>query len=120
VINFRSSVGFTPGWATDNYEAAGVQEQTDMLYRIFHDVRTSSGQSDAAGNTYALTQLNNRFNRHGYKFTTAGTGLAEHVIISGMTDGIENRDGRYFDWEDAYFRTGMYQTNDLSVSGGTE
>lgn len=120
VINFRSSVGFTPGWATDNYEAAGVQEQTDMLYRIFHDVRTSAGQSDEAGNTYALTQLNNRFNRHGYKFSTAGTGLSEHVIISGMTDGIENREGRYFDWEDAYFRTGMYQTNDLSVSGGTE
>ena len=36
-INLRSAVGFTPTWATDNYEAAGVQEQVDMLYKVFHD-----------------------------------------------------------------------------------
>ncbi len=120
VINFKSSLGLTPGWATDNYEAAGIQDQTNMLYRIFHDVRTSTGQSEAAGNTYALTQLNNRFNKHGYKFTTAGTGLGENVVISGMTDGLVNREGKYFDWEDQLFRTAKYQTNDLSVSGGDD
>jgi len=120
VINFKSSVGLTPSWATDNYEAAGIQEQTNMLYRIFHDVRTSAGQSEAAGNTYALTQLNNRFGRHGYKFTTAGTTLGENVIIGGMTDGLVNREGSYFDWEDALFRTAVFQTNDLSVSGGDQ
>ncbi len=119
-VNFKTSIGLTPSWATDNYEAGSVQEQTNMLYRIFHDVRTSAGQSEAAGNTYALTQLNNRFNKHGYKFTTNGTGLGENVIISGMTDGIENREGKYFDWEDALFRTAVYQTNDLSVSGGDD
>ena len=27
---------------------------------------------------------------------------------------------KYFDWADAYFRTSVYQTYDLSVSGGTE
>ena len=117
-INFRTSIGYTPSWATDNYEAAGIQEQTNMLYRIFHDVRTSTGQSAAAANTYALGSLNTRFNKHGYKFTTAGTALNENVVITGMTDGIENREGKYFDWEDALFRTAVYQTNDLSVSGG--
>jgi TonB-linked SusC/RagA family outer membrane protein len=119
-IDFRTSLGLTPSWATDNYETASVEEQVEMLYRIFHDVRTSAGQSEAAGNTYALTQLNNRFNRHGYRFTTDGTALNAKVNILGMTDGIENREGRYFDWEDALFRTAKYQTNDLSVSGGDE
>lgn len=120
VISLRSSVGFTPTWATDNYETAGIQEQTNMLYRIFHDVRTSAQQSEAAGNAYALMQLNNRFNRHGYKFTTAGTGLGENVIISGMTDGMVNRENTYFDWEDQLFGTAVFQTNDLSISGGNE
>ncbi|WP_293299794.1 TonB-dependent receptor [Pedobacter sp. UBA4863] len=119
-IEFRTSLGLTPSWATDNYEPAGVQEQVDMLYRIFHDYRTSNGYTETVANTYALTQLNNKFNRHGYKFSTDGTGLAEQVLIKGMTDGLENREGRYFDWNDALFRTAQYQTNDLAVSGGTE
>ncbi|HEY1025080.1 MAG TPA: TonB-dependent receptor [Sphingobacteriaceae bacterium] len=120
MVTFKTSIGLTPGWATDNYEIGDVQQQTNMLYRIFHDVRTSTGQSEAAGNAYALTQLNNRFNKHGYKFTTTGTGLNENVIISGMTDGIVNREGQYFDWEDALFRTAVYQTNDLALSGGDD
>ncbi|MGV3706738.1 MAG: SusC/RagA family TonB-linked outer membrane protein [Arcticibacter sp.] len=118
VINFKSSLGLTPSWATDNYEAAGVQEQTNMLYRVFHDLNTSAGRTDQFANTNALTRLNQRFNRHGYYFETAGTGLSENVIIKGMTDGIVNREGTYFDWEDALFRTGTFQTNDLSLSGG--
>lgn len=119
-IEFRTSLGLTPSWATDNYETAGVQQQVDMLYRIFHDYRTSNGQSETAANTYALSQLNTKFNRHGYKFTTNGIGLAENVNILGMTDGMENREGKYFDWDDALFRTAQYQTNDLAVSGGTD
>jgi TonB-linked SusC/RagA family outer membrane protein len=118
VINFKTSLGLTPSWATDNYETAGVQEQTNMLYRIFHDLNTSVGKTAAVANTDALARLNTRFNKHGYKFSTTGTGLSENVIISGMTDGIINREGQYFDWEDALFRTAVYQTNDLSVSGG--
>lgn len=119
-VEFRTSLGLTPSWATDNYEIAGPQEQVEMLYRIFHDVRTSAGQNDAAANTYALGQLNTRFNKHGYSFTSDGTGLGAKVNILGMTDGIENRQGRYFDWDDALFRTAKYQTNDLSVSGGND
>nr|WP_121272597.1 TonB-dependent receptor [Pedobacter schmidteae] len=118
VINLKSSVGLTPSWATDNYEPAGIQEQTNMLYRVFHDLNTSALKTDAVANADALNRLKTRFNRHGYTFSTNGTGLAENVIITGLTDGIENRDGRYFDWEKALFRTAVYQTNDLSVSGG--
>lgn len=118
VINFKSSVGFTPSWATDNYEAAGVQEQTNMLYRVFYDYNTANGKSAEAANSDALRRLNSKFNKHGYYFQTAGTSLNENVIIKGMTDGVENREGKYFDWNDALFRTGVYQTNDLSVSGG--
>src|SRR5690606_21974790 len=90
------------------------------LYRIFHDLNTSAKKTDAVANADALARLKSRFNKHGYDFSTAGTGLGENVIIKGLTDGIENREGRYFDWEDALFRTAVYQTNDLSVGGGDE
>ena len=117
-INLRSSVGFTPSWATDNYETADVQAQVNMLYQIFHDYRTSNGRTEDFANQDALTRLNTKFNKHGYFFETAGSGRYENVMIKGMTDGLVNREGQYFDWEDALFRTGVYQTNDLSVSGG--
>jgi len=119
-INLRSSIGFTPSWATDNYEPAGVQAQVNMLYQIFHDYNTSAGKTEAAANLDALSKLNSRFNKHGYTFQTGTTGRYENVTIKGMTDGIENREGKYFDWEDALFGTGVYQTNDLSVSGGDQ
>lgn len=120
VVNFKSSIGFTPSWATDNYEPADVQEQVNMLYQVFHDLNTSGGSTEAAANTNALSRLNSRFNRHGYNFTTSGTGLLQNVTITGLTDGIENREGKYFDWEDELFRTAIFQTNDLSVSGGDD
>ncbi|MCS3797840.1 SusC/RagA family TonB-linked outer membrane protein [Niastella sp. OAS944] len=120
VVHLSSSIGVTPKWATDNYEVGGIQEQINMLYRILYDNKTSAGQTAAQANTYALSQLNSKFNRHGYKFSTAGTGLSENVVISGMTDGLENREGTYFDWDKAYFGTGTYLTNDLSVSGGDQ
>lgn len=119
-INVRSSIGFTPSWATDNYEAAGVQDQVDMLYQVFHDYRTSAGWTDADASADALNRLNTRFSAHGYYFETDGPGVLETVHIRGLTDGLVNREGTYYDWEDRLFRTGMYQTNDLSVSGGTD
>lgn len=118
VIGLRSSVSFTPSWATDNYETAGVQEQINMLYQIFHDLNTSGGSTEAFANTNALSRLNTRFNRHGYDFTTTAPGRYANVNITGRTDGLEKRDGKYYDWEDALFGTGFYNTNDLSISGG--
>jgi TonB-linked SusC/RagA family outer membrane protein len=119
-VHLSSSIGFTPSWATDNYETSGIQEQTNMLYRILYDNKTSAGQTAAQANAYALSQLNTKFNKHGYKFATAGTALSDNVNITGMTDGLVNREGSYFDWDDAYFQTGIYSATDLSVSGGDQ
>lgn len=119
-ITLKSSIGFTPEYATDNYEVANTQENVNYLYRVFHDYNTSAGKTDAVANADALRRLNVKFNKHGYFFETNGPGLSENVNIKGMTDGLVNREGKYFDWEDALFRTGMYQTNDISVSGGDE
>jgi len=119
-VNLKSSVGFTPSWATDNYEAAGVQEQVDMLYQVFHDFNTSSGRDETFASNNAISRLNGKFNQHGYTFQATGTGRMDGVVIKGMTDGIENREGKYFDWDKALFGTGTYNTNELSVSGGTE
>src|SRR5215203_4687419 len=135
-INLRSSIAFTPSWATDNYEAADVQAQVNMLYSILYDSRISAGRTPAQANEQTLMRLNSRnwspgttygnpttaygFGIHGYEFSTTGSSMYENVIIKGKTDGIENREGKYFDWEDALFRTGVYQTNDLSVSGGDQ
>lgn len=119
-VTVRSSIGLSPSWATDNYEAASTQENVNYLYMVFHDYNTSAGKTDAVANADALRRLNLKFNMHGYFFETDGTGLLENVHIRGMTDGIENREGKYFDWEDAYFRTGIFQTNDVALSGGTD
>lgn len=115
-VNLKASVGFTPSWATDNYEVADTQQNVNMLYMVFHDYRTSNGKTETAANEYALSQLNRKFNKHGYSFTTEGTGLYENVVISDYNNS--GRGGQFYDWEDAYFRTAVYQTYDLSVSGG--
>lgn len=119
-INFRSTFGFTPSWATDNYETGSPQEQINYFYRIFHDYRQSNGYTEAQANQYALNRMKTRFGIHGYDFATKGIGLYEDVIITGKTDGVENRDGKYFNWEKALFRTGKYQNYDIAVSGGKD
>ena len=105
-VTVKSSVGFTPAWATGNYETASTQHQVDMLYTVFHAYKTANGVSDDEANAYALKQLNKKFNKHGYSFTTSGTGAYESVAISDY-DG-SGRAGQYYDWDNAYFRTGVY------------
>lgn len=117
-VTVKSSVGFTPAWATGNYETASTQHQVDMLYTVFHAYKTANGVSDDEANAYALKQLNKKFNKHGYSFTTSGTGAYESVAISDY-DG-SGRAGQYYDWDNAYFRTGVYQTDDISVSGASD
>jgi TonB-linked SusC/RagA family outer membrane protein len=120
-ITLKSSIGITPSWATDNWEAADPQDQINTLYRVLHDARTFvNKETDEQANAWVLNRFASRFGIHGYEFNTAGTGWYENVNITGKTDGIENRDGKYFDWNDALFRNGIYQTNDISVSGGTD
>ena len=132
-INVKSSLAISPSWATDNYEKSNdMQEQINMLYSILYDSRIASGFSAEEANRRTLLRLNsfnwssgaattsNGFGIHGYEFSTAGTSMYENVIIKGKTDGIENREGKYFNWDDVLFRTGKYNTNDISISGATE
>lgn len=120
-ITVKSSVGFTPSWATDNWEAATPQDQINTLYKVLHDARTSvNKETDEQANTWVLNRFASRFGIHGYDFSTEGTGWYENVNMTGKTDGVENRDGKFYNWEDALFRTGVYQTNDIAVSGGTD
>ncbi|MCI1779891.1 MAG: SusC/RagA family TonB-linked outer membrane protein, partial [Bacteroidales bacterium] len=118
VVNLKISVGFTPTWATDNYEPAGINQQVDMLYTIFHNYRTvKKGDTDAQASIWAVNKLKSKFNMHGYTFSSDDTGAYAKVKISEYDDS--GRGGKYFDWDKAYFRTAVYQTYDFSVSGAT-
>ncbi len=116
-VSFQTSVGFTPSWATKNYEPANIDDQTKMLYMIFHDYCTSKGKSDADASSYAIWSLNDSFNKHGYQFSADGTGLNANITISDYDNS--GRAGKYFDWNKAYYRTACYQNYGVTVSGAT-
>lgn len=114
VVSFKTSVGITPSFATDNYETASTEQQVEMYYENFWNAGVYyEGDTNEEASIGALAQLNKRFNKHGYIFTAP-----DHTVNS-LTIGGE-RAGQYFDWEDVLFRTAVYQSYDLSVSGGTE
>lgn len=127
-VTFKASVGITPDWATNNYEAAGAQDQAQMEYELFHEYRiVGSGWSEERANNYALNQLNTRFGKHGYRFTSDGTGRYAKINIDVVESDdpevqkrLAQRKNGYYDWEGALFRTAIFQSYDLSVSGGTE
>jgi TonB-linked SusC/RagA family outer membrane protein len=114
VISLKLSVGVTPSFATDNYEPASTQQQVEMYYEnfwnagVYYDDMTNEEASASA-----LAQLNKRFNKHGYVFT-APDNTVNSLTISGP------RAGKYFNWDSVLFRTAVYQSYDISVSGGTE
>lgn len=108
-INFKATVGFTPSFATPNLEAASPEQQVEMYYEMFWNADKSAGESDETASATALGQLNKRFNKHGYRFT-ADDNTVNSLKILGMTDGIENREGKYYDWEKDVFRTAVYQS----------
>ncbi|MBP1672163.1 MAG: NB-Dependent Receptor Plug [Bacteroidetes bacterium] len=69
-INFKASVGITPSFATDNYEAASTEQQVEMYYENFWNADVYAyGKTPAVASATALAQLNKRFNKHGYTFT---------------------------------------------------
>jgi len=113
-INFKASVGITPSFATDNYEAAGTQQQVEMYYENFWNADVYAyGKTQAQASTTALAQLNKRFNKHGYTFT-APDNTVKTLTIGG------DRAGKFYDWESELMRTAVYQSYDLSVSGATD
>lgn len=113
VVKFKASVGVTPDWAYNNWDPANSDEQIEMFYEKYHSTGLYHGETNEQASNRALSQLNNRFNKHGYNFTAP-----DHTIKSLTISGP--RAGKYFDWEDALFETGIYQTYDLSVSGASE
>ncbi|HPJ55461.1 MAG TPA: SusC/RagA family TonB-linked outer membrane protein, partial [Bacteroidales bacterium] len=119
VVNFKASVGVTPSFATTNFDIASPEQQVELYYENFWNAGKYGGKSDEASSASALAQLNKRFNKHGYYFT-ADDHTVNSLKILGMTDGIENREGKYFNWNDVLFRTAIYQTYDLSVSGASD
>jgi TonB-linked SusC/RagA family outer membrane protein len=129
-IDFKTSIGITPSFATDNWEIASPRQQLEMEYEIFWNGWIKDGRTEADANTRALGQLNSRFNRHGYTFSNSGTN-ASTLEIKALEDGEETRwsaavdkDGNsipaYYNWDDVLFRTAVFQTYDLSVSGGND
>ncbi|MCE5321217.1 MAG: TonB-dependent receptor [Bacteroidales bacterium] len=117
-INFKASVGITPSFATANYEAASTEHQVEMYYENFwnalvYNPKISKRKSIAEASASALSQLNKRFNKHGYTFT------APDNTVNSLTIGGD-RAGKYYDWESELMRTAVYQSYDLSVSGATE
>lgn len=119
VVNFKASVGVTPSFATTNFDIASPEQQVELYYENFWNAGKYDGKTDEASSKSALAQLNKRFNKHGYYFT-AEDYTVNSLKILGMTDGVENREGKYYNWDDVLFRTAVYQTYDLSVSGATD
>lgn len=113
VINFKAQVGLTPSFATCNFDIASPEQQAELHYEMFWNASKYEGSSDAEASAYALKQMNKRFNKHGYSFT------ANDNTVKSLTIGGE-RAGKFFDWDKELFRTAMYHTYDLSVSGATE
>ncbi|MGN0202731.1 MAG: SusC/RagA family TonB-linked outer membrane protein [Candidatus Cryptobacteroides sp.] len=118
VVNFKASYGITPSWATGNYETATPQQQADMLFEVFYDYRESKGPEAAV--EYALKQLNNKFNQFGYRFDADPQGGRYQSVKISEYENSGRGEGVYFDWDDALFRTAVYQNYDVSVSGGND
>ncbi|MBR4802399.1 MAG: TonB-dependent receptor [Bacteroidales bacterium] len=127
VVSFKASVSLSPSWATKNYEVASAEDQAALEYEVFYDYSITPkseggrGTDEAGANKYALGQINTnaRWKSHGYVITSDGTGRYAKLNI-GVVDGAEARLGKYYDWEKALFSTGVYQTYDISVSGGND
>lgn len=113
-VTFKASVGLTPTFATDNFEVAGPWEQIELYYENFWNAGVySQNKSQLDASTAAIKQLNNRFNKHGYIFSAP-----DNTINSLTVTGT--RAGTYYDWSKVLFRTAVYQTYDLSVSGASD
>lgn len=126
-ISFKASVGISPEWAFNSYQQATTEQSLQMLYETFWDYNyywTSSNAGNAEKSSAdAVRRLNNKYNMHGYKIVASGTGRYDTPTVTSVdaTAAAAGRvGGNYFDWDKAYFGTGVYQTYDLSVSGGSE
>jgi TonB-linked SusC/RagA family outer membrane protein len=114
VISFKTSVGITPSFATDNFEVAPIEEQMELYYENFWNAGVYyEGATYEEASATACAAFNKRFNKHGY-IMSAPDNTVNSLTITG------DRAGTYYDWEKELFRTAVYQNYDLSVSGATE
>jgi len=114
VVSFKASLGISPKWASSNFEAATTEQQVEMYYENFWNAGVYyQGKTEAQASANALAQLNTRFNKHGYTFS-APDNTAKTLTIGG------DRAGQYYDWNKELFRTAVYQTYDMSVSGASD
>src|SRR5665647_1803763 len=114
VINFKASVGITPSYATDNFEVAPIEQQLEMYYENFWNAGVYYyGDTPAVASSDACAAFNKRFSKHGY-IMSAPDNTVNSLTITG------DRAGRYYNWDSVLFRTEVYQSYDLSVSGATE
>ncbi|MCK7537455.1 MAG: TonB-dependent receptor plug domain-containing protein [Marinilabiliales bacterium] len=87
VVNFKASVGLTPAFATDNYEAASTDQQIEMYYENFWNAGVYyEGRTEEQASINALSQLNKRFNKHGYIFS-APDNTVNSLTVSGERAG---------------------------------
>ncbi|HUW93639.1 MAG TPA: SusC/RagA family TonB-linked outer membrane protein, partial [Bacteroidales bacterium] len=114
VINFKASVGITPSFATDNFEVAPIEEQMELYYENFWNAGVYYEElTPELASGSACAAFNKRFSKHGY-IMSAPDNTVNSLTITG------ERAGTYYDWEKELFRTAVYQSYDLSISGATE
>ncbi len=113
VISFKASVGMTPTFATNNFEAASTEQQVELYYENFWNAGKLAGLTDEDASGDALFNLTKRFKKHGYTFT------APDNTVNSLTIGGD-RAGEFYDWESQLFRTAVFQNYDISVSGGSD
>jgi TonB-linked SusC/RagA family outer membrane protein len=118
-VSFKSSLGITPSFATCNWDNATPEQEIEMYYELFWNGEVDDGSTYEAADAVALKQLTKRFGKHGYKFSTSDH-TPNTIKVEGLTDGVENREGKWFDWNKVLFRTAVYQTYDISASGGND
>ena len=92
-INFKATVGITPAFAYNNWKPATPEQQRELVLEMYRNQQLDQGKSTTDAQTYAETKLN--------------------------SDMPMDPRG-FFDWENAYLRTAVYQNYDLSVRGGNE
>ena len=104
-ISFKATVGITPDFATNNFDLAPVEHQAEMYYEMFWNGKkmeidengkyyVDEKNTDEAASARALGQLNERFNKHGYRFE-APDNTVKSLKIIGMDDGVQNRNDKY-------------------------
>lgn len=134
-VKFKASVSISPDWAYNNYELANIYDNTAMMYEVLYDAGLDAGRTEAGASDWALDKINKGngpcASKFGYKisidqktrypkftYNLDETNPAAAAYKAERFD--KNGNPKFFDWEKALFRMGVFQTYDLSVSGGND